>query len=74
MTAWTLAWALLPVACAETSQERVQLALEVVGTEAAAPIEALGGVPVTLTRADLASASMLVLRLGRKNYALLRFV
>ncbi len=53
-TAWTLAWALLPVACAETSQERVQLALEVVGTEAAAPIEALGGVPVTLTRADLA--------------------
>lgn len=49
-----LACALLLVGCAETSQERVQLALEVAGTEPTAPIETLGGVPVTLTRADLA--------------------
>ncbi len=54
MPLWVLACAPLFAACAETSQQRVQLPLEVVGTEATAPIEALGGVPVTLTRADLA--------------------
>lgn len=51
---FSLVCALLLVGCAETSQERVQLVLEVAGTESPAPIEALGGVPVTLTRADLA--------------------
>ncbi len=41
-------------ACAETSQERVQIPLEVTGTAPAGTVLSLGDVPVTLTRADLA--------------------
>lgn len=47
--------ALAVAGCAESSQTRVQVPLEVQGTSApGTPIETLGAVPVTLTRADLA--------------------
>ncbi|MCA9577952.1 MAG: hypothetical protein R3B40_22595 [Polyangiales bacterium] len=45
---------LLVLGCAESSQTRVQVPLEVQGTASAGPRMALGAVPVTLTRADLA--------------------
>ena len=51
---FTCGCALLLTACAETSQERVQVPFEVAGTAPAGAIVALGDVPVTLTRADLA--------------------
>ena len=46
--------ALLALGCAESSQTRVQVPLEVQGTASTGPRLALGAVPVTLTRADLA--------------------
>lgn len=47
--------ALTVAGCAESSQTRVQVSLEVQGTSTAGtPIETQGAVPVTLTRADLA--------------------
>lgn len=44
----------LLAACAETGQDRVSIPLQVAGTDVSAGMTAVGGVSITLTRADLA--------------------
>jgi hypothetical protein len=54
MRAHALLLPLLALGCGDTGQERVTVPLFVAGTELSQPIDAIGGVTISLDRADLA--------------------
>jgi hypothetical protein len=54
MKTHALLLALLAFGCGDTGQDRVTVPLHVAGTELSQPIDATGGVTITLDRADLA--------------------